>query len=161
MAFPWLTQAQLESRLSAGAVRDILDDNSDGVADTNPVADLLADACSFVGGALGPQYDVDSVAAMATVPREIVRLSLDIAVVYASQRHPEIVRRNWEPLLQAVERACDRIRTGKSNLGVAATPPEPAAQNGGDLIMQGYGLASEDDQPTTFTRDGFGDFGGT
>ena len=161
MAFPWLLQSQLEARLSAVTVQRILDDDNDGTADTDPVDQLLTDACSFVGGRLGPQYSVNAIAAMATVPSEITRLSLDAAVVYGAQRHPEVVRRDWEPLHKALVKECEDIRTGKANLGVAASPPEPAIQNGGDLIIQGYGLATQDDQPTSFTRDGFGSFGGT
>ena len=159
MAFPWIDQSDIENRLGAEGLRRAYDDDNDGVADTDPVTRLLTDACSYIGGRLGPQYSVDAIALMVTVPPEVIRLSLDCAVVYAYQRHPEVFRVDWEPYHKALLRECEDIRTGKSNLGVAATP-EPAAQNGGDLIMQGYGLATQDDQPTTFTRDGFGDFGG-
>lgn len=157
MAFPWISQAQLEARVGTLTVQRVTDDDDDGVADSGVVDEILADACSYIGGAMGPQYDVDAIAAMATVPREIVRLSLDIATVYAAQRYPEVVRRDWEPLLQAVERECARIRKGQANLGVAATPPEPPDQNGGDFFLEGYG-SDDDSQPTTFTRDGFGGF---
>ena len=157
MAFPWIEQADIENRLGAEGLRRAYDDDNDGVADTDPVTRLLTDACSFVGGRLGPQYSVDAIALMVTVPPEVIRLSLDCAVVYAYQRHPEVFRVDWEPYHKALLRECEDIRQGKSDLGVAATPPEPAEQNGGDFYLEGYG-SDDDDQPTTFTHDGFGGF---
>jgi phage gp36-like protein len=155
MALPWVTQTQLEHRIGAAQVRRIYDDNRDGVADTNPVEALLLDACSFVAGGLGPHYSEETLATMATVPREITRITLDVAEAYAAKRHPTIVKRDWGKLMEEARLDIKQVRTGKANLGTTAVP-EPSKLTAGDVYVNGE--PDPDDYPETFSKDGFGGF---
>ena len=110
MAYPYIVQSDLEARLGAQRVRDILDDDNNGLADPAPVARILADASAKVAGVLRGIYDLTVIA--SAPPEEVKRLALDVAVVYAAQRHPEVVRRDWQPLLKAVTQDLEDLRTG-------------------------------------------------
>ncbi len=128
MAYPYITQAQLEARLSTQTVREITDDDSDGEADPDPVAQLLADASSKVAGYLRGNYDLAAVA--ANPPHEVVRLTLDVAVAYAAQRHSEYVQKDWQKLMAAAESDLKSLRSGATRLDVIGAP-EPPTNVGG------------------------------
>lgn len=151
MAYPYITQADLEARISAQRVKDILDDDNSGTADATAVTRILADASAKVAGVLRGIYDLTAVA--TTTPEEVKRLALDVAVVYAAQRHPEVVRRDWQPLLKAVQYDLESLRTGKTRLDVVSTP-EPAANEGGSITST---VVDDDDQPAR-VFDNMGDF---
>jgi phage gp36-like protein len=151
MAYPYITQAQLENRLSATRVARIYDDNRDGSADANPIAQLIADASGKVASYLRGSYDLDTVA--ASTPNEVVRLTLDVAFAMAAQRHPEVVRVDWQPLMQAAEKDLERLRKGETRLDVVG-PPEPAANTGGAVYQQDPNDATVD--ALTFFANGFG-----
>lgn len=154
MPYPWITQADLESRVSAAVVRRLLDDDRDGTADDNAVTRVIADSCAKVAGYVSPVYtraDVD-----AAVPPEVVRLSLDVAVAYLAQRHPEFVRRDWEPLMKYADAELKAMRAGKTNLGVDGSP-EPAVSAGADITVGDPDTFDEDTYEPTFQW-GSGDF---
>jgi hypothetical protein len=124
----FFTKAQLEARMSAKKVKRIFDDNSDGNADTNPVNQLRADASSKVRSYLEPMgtfgelvalFDQDTGELLSgkIVPEEVLRLSLDAAVALACQRHPEVMRQDWEKLMAQVDKDLARLRDGKTSLG--------------------------------------------
>lgn len=130
MAYPYITQSQLEARLSAEVVRQIYDDDNNGSADASPIAQLLADASAKVASYLRGIYDLTAVA--ATPPAEVTRLALDVAVAYAAQRHPEYVRRDWQALMRAAEGDLEKLRKGTTRLDVVGSP-EPGANQGGSV----------------------------
>jgi len=130
MAYPYIVQADLENRLSAETVRQIYDDDNNGTADPGPIERLLADASSKVASYLRGIYDLTIVA--ANPPNEVKRLTLDVAVAYAAQRHGEYVRRDWEKLMKAAESDLMKLREGKTRLDVVGSP-EPAANTGGTV----------------------------
>ena len=151
MAYPYIAQADLEARIGAQRVRDILDDDNNGTADPAPVARILADASAKVAGVLRGIYDLTVIA--SAPPEEVKRLALDVAVVYAAQRHPEVVRRDWQPLLKAVTQDLEDLRTGKARLDIVSTP-EPAANEGGSVVSTSV---DEDGNPGRVFDD-MGDF---
>lgn len=130
MALP--TQTELEYRLSPNTVKRIYDDGRVGSPDADAVAQLLADAKSKVFGVCRGIYDL--AALEANPPHELNRLILDAAVAYAAQRHPEVVRRDWVPLMAQVDADLARLRAGKSRLDVEGTP-EPAANQGTEILV--------------------------
>ena len=150
MPYPFVTQKQLEDRLSATTVQRIYDDNRDGVADTDPVAQLLADASSKVAGRLRGVYTIAQL--VAATCHELVRVTLDVAVAMAAQRHPEVVRRDWEPLMRQADKDVTAIRLDDASLDTDGAP-EPKANVGG----QAYPDPLTEDV-YSFARDGFGDF---
>lgn len=126
---PLITKAQLEARLSRVLVQRIYDDNDDGDADADPVAALIRDASSKVRGRLGPVFDPETLD--ENTVDEVVRITLDVAVAYAAQRHPEIVQYDWEALMKQSDADLKMLRLGEANLGTNQSPPEHAANQGG------------------------------
>jgi phage gp36-like protein len=116
----YISQADLEARLSAKVVRQICDDNNDGKADPSAIARIIEDAEAKFESAI---RNVVSVLPLSPVPTEAKRLVLDIAEAYAAKRHPRYVRLDWERLMKACDVDLDRIATGKRRLN--ASPPEP------------------------------------
>lgn len=117
--------------MSAETVLQILDDDNDGVADSEPLARLQSRSDSFVESYLRPIYNLAEV--RATPPNEVVELSLDVAEMYCARRHAEYVRRNWREIREAVVADLESIRSGERRLDVVGSP-EPAANNGGTVI---------------------------
>lgn len=130
MALPG--QAELSKRIGPDALQLIYDDNRDGTADADPIAQLAADAKSKLFGTLRGIYDLAAVE--ASPPNEVSRLMLDIMVAYAAQRHPEAVRRDWVPLMAQADADLMKLRTGKIRLDVEGSP-EPAANQGTEFSV--------------------------
>jgi len=153
MALPGSTE--LGYRIGSTALKRIFDDDRDGTADVDPVTQLLADAKSKVFGVLrATGYTLADVE--ANPPHEVNRLMLDAAVAYAAQRHPEVVRRDWVPLMAQVDADLMKIRKGVIRLDVAGTP-EPPTNEGGSFTVGD----PADFDASTYKRtfgDGFGDF---
>lgn len=122
MPYPYITQAELEARVSPAVVRRILDDATIGIADADAVTRIIADASAKVAGFLRESYSLDAVS--ASTPEEVKRLTLDVAVVYLRQRHPEFARGDWVELDRSVTRDLNSLRTGNTRLDVVG-PPEP------------------------------------
>lgn len=145
----YITQADLEARLSPAVVRQICDDNNDGAPDATVIARLIEDAEAKVESAL---RNVTAVPVPAPVPTEVKRLALDAAEAYAAKRHPRHVRRDWEPLMKALDTDLDRIATGKRRLNGA---PEPTGIHQGVVFVPPLTAAGEE-QAKAF--DDMGDF---
>jgi phage gp36-like protein len=123
-----ISRTMLENRLSAGMVRRIYDDNNDGTPDNDPIIQLLEDAEAKVDSYLAAVGLVP--ADGSPIPRDIQRLDLDVAVAMAAARHPEVLRSyNAEALMRMAEKDLERLRKGVTKTG--ATPPDPAANQGG------------------------------
>jgi phage gp36-like protein len=146
------TKQQFENRLSKIVVQRIYDDNNDGQTDTDPVQDCLDDASAKVDSYLAP---VGLLPLSPPYPREVIRLELDVAQVYAAQRFPEIVRVDWKELLKASTEDLDNLRKGKTMLGSA--PPDPAA-NHGATVQADDGRSDATTTGTGRTFDTMGDF---
>lgn len=130
MAYPYITQSDLEDRLSVAVVKQIFDDSNVGTASANPISRILKDASSKVAGYLRSTYDLDAVA--ASPPNEVIRLALDVAEAFAARRHPEYVRRDWKDLIAAAESELKLLRSGVTRLDVKLAP-ESAANEGGSV----------------------------
>lgn len=123
-----ITRQMLENRLSAGTVRRIYDDNNDGTPDNDPITQLLDDAEAKVDSYLAAVGLVP--AEGDPIPRDIIRLDLDVAVAMAAARHPEVLRSyNAESLMRMAEKDLERLRKGVTKTG--GSPPDPAANHGG------------------------------
>lgn len=157
MPWPFITTTQLENRLSRTVVKQIFDDDNDGVADLAPLEQLCKDASSKLSSWLGPIYPLDALRAMTAdeLPDEIVRLSLDVAQAMMAQRHPEYRRVDPFELMKQAERDCERLRKNETNLGTTASPPEPAANTGGQFES---GTEDDPESRPKFFLDGTGDF---
>lgn len=126
----YIVAADVADRISAETVRQIYDDDGNGLADTTPMARLLLDAESYVEGALRGVYDLTT--CRTAKPNEILRLCLDAAEMFAAKRHPEYVRRDWIDLKKALDDDLSALRTGKRRLDII-TSPEPAKNEGGTV----------------------------
>lgn len=124
----FFTKAQLENRIGKKKVKRLYDDNSDGVADTDPVNQLRADASSKVRSYLEPLGLMPGFEALVNqttgeletgkaFPDEITRLALDVAVALACQRHPEVMRQDWTVLMRQADLDLKNLRDGRTTLG--------------------------------------------
>lgn len=128
----YITQTDLEARLSEATVRDILDDDADGYVDDDPLERVIADAESYVEGFLRVAYDLETIRALGTdVPNEVKRLCLDIATAYLWERHPEYVRADGDKLLMRARLELVDLRRGLTRLDIEGAP-EPPANRGGE-----------------------------
>lgn len=109
----YITQADLEARVSSKVLVEILDDNVDTVVDAASLGRVIADAESTVESFLRKVYDLTTLRALgvANVPNEIKRLCLDMAVSYLWDRFPEYVRADGRQMrLDALEELRDLAR---------------------------------------------------
>lgn len=143
---------RLERRLSAQVVKRIYDDDNDGEADTNPLAQVCEDAEARFESFCSGIYDLATL--RATPPSEAVRLCLDCAESMAYRRFPRAAARDWQQLWQVVEKELGDLRTRKTRLNTA-TAPEPASNEGGAVYL-GTTELSDDETTSVFTD--FGDF---
>jgi len=101
MAF--ITQADLEARLSRVTVRELLDGDNVGAADAVSVAQVLEDASAHVWAQV---YGFN--AAVPTSPAsaayELRRLALEYAVGRLALYHPEVLRLDGHALLDRVQK---------------------------------------------------------
>ncbi len=140
----YFAKADLEDRISVKSVARLFDDNVDGTADITALARLVADASSKVDSYLRNLYTLPLT---APYPNEVIRLALDVAVAYCAQRHPEVVRKDWEKLMAQAEADLDRLRKGVTRLDVVSTP-EPAANHGAAVIHNNPDRATEATETT-------------
>jgi phage gp36-like protein len=150
----YFAKADLEDRISAKIVARLFDDDANGTADTNPLNRLISDASSKVDSYLRGIYPLPL---SAPYPNEVVRLALDVAVAYCAQRHPEVVRRDWEALMKAAEVDLKRLRNGETRLDIVATP-EPAANHGASFTNDNA-ERTEEAAETGGSASMFGDMG--
>lgn len=154
MPYPYITQSDLENRISANVVRRIFDDDGDGTADAAAITRILADASAKVAGYLRTMYTLADIE--ASTPEEVKRITLDVAVAYLTIRNPEYFRGDGAGLLKIAVDELKALRTGESRLDVEGSP-EPA-ENAGGLVEEGDPSLY---QPDTFKPTfgwGFGDY---
>lgn len=127
----YIVQADLEARLSARVIREILDDDASGAADAANITRVIADAESYCEGFIRGNYDLTTIRALGTAaPNELKRLCIDVATAYLWDRHPEYVRAHGDKLLERARRDLIDLRNGVTRFDVTGTP-EPAANQGG------------------------------
>lgn len=156
MPDPYITQADLENRLGASKIRRILDDSNIGEADSNAVAQVIADSQSKVDGKIKGVYSpIPLNLNGGPVPSEIKRLTLDVAVAYMAIRHPEYVRVDGVRLMELADKELSALRKAESRLNTDAAP-EPHKGVGGDVLA---GIpATSADLTRKFFLNGTGDF---
>lgn len=126
--------SDLEDRLSAEVVLQILDDDNDGVVDVTPLERLQSDADAYVEGYLRGIYDLAVL--RADPPEQVKRLSLDCAAMRLARRHKEYVRHDWKQLKEDLDEELMLLRKGLVRLDVVGSP-EPGANQGGSLVAPG------------------------
>lgn len=120
---PYWDKSDLEARIGPEKVRQFLDDENTGEASEAAIVRLQRDADSFVEGFLRPMYDLEEVRLVR--PNQVVRLSLDAAVMMLAQRHPEYIRKDWKEIRSALMQDLELIRRNVMRLDLE-TSPEPA-----------------------------------
>lgn len=124
------TKAQLEAHMGTRKVKRIYDENADGLADTDPVNQLRANASSKVLSLLEVTAQIEALFNLTsgepltadTVPQELVRLALNFADAMACKRHPELWRQDWKVLMTYAEEEAAKVRDGQSSLGESSAP---------------------------------------
>lgn len=153
MALVLFTQAQFEARVGTHVVRQVFDDDNDGVVDTAAIDQLAADATSFVLGFVRGIIPIDQIDANA-VPGELTRFALDYAQATMAMRHPEYVRADGGAMMKTVRQELSDLRDGKTRLDISSPPLDPPKN------ARGYVLDGTADSPDPPARvfDDMGDF---
>ena len=153
MPYPYITQTELENRLSVQAVRRCLDDDADGDADSDAVTRFLTDASSKTRTYLAGNHSAAQVTAIATTtPDEVKRLALDVAHAMLAQRHPEVFRVDGFALMRDAIAELKALRLNETKIpGVTPT------NEGGESYVGSYDDWDEDEYSPHFL-DGLGDF---
>jgi hypothetical protein len=149
----YINETDVKNWLSEAEVRRITDDNNDGEPDAGPLGELINAAEAMLEGAARDVYNLAALRASNSF--EVRRLIHDCLVAQAAMRFPRAMGRAWEPLMQHARAQLKDLREGRMSLDVEGAP-EPAATKGGDYVEGGLGL--EDEQPYSYTSDGFGSF---
>jgi phage gp36-like protein len=137
----YFTKALLEARLSAKIVAELFDDNNDGTPDNAAIDLLRSESSGVVDGYFAPLGILPHV---LPVPREVERLSLDVAVALCAKRHGEVVRQDWEKLMKAAHEELMDFREGRRMLQRGAD--DNSANQGGTLLSGDAGDPVEDIQ---------------
>lgn len=120
-------------------------------SDTDAVTDPLLGALgSFLRDVINA--DLGAAWAAAQLDPELVRLTLDVAVAMAAQRHPTVMQMDWKSLMQAADEELTDIRMGKRTLIF----PRPHGANHGGAVVSGNTATA--DAPTQRFWDDMGDF---
>lgn len=114
------TREQLENRYSVTTVNRICDDFGQGDASQDTIEQILFDGSSKVRGRLGPLCDLNTLDASSAT--EVVRLTLDVCGAYMAQRHPEVMRRDWEAMMKQADADLRAVRLGQADLGTEEEP---------------------------------------
>lgn len=142
MPYPYITQSDLETRLSPAVIRRVLDDANVGAASAGAVERVIRDASAKVAGFLREPYSLDAIA--ANTPEEVKRLTLDVAHAYLCRRHPEVVKGDWPEMLRMADRELTNLNLGKTRLDVVG-PPEPHQNIGRARVTSGSSRRGWDD----------------
>jgi len=145
----YITQADIEARMSARVLRQVYDDDRAGTANAAAIAQLIQDAESYVEEFVAPVYVIEDVRADA--PDAVKRLCLDAAVAYLRERWPsftkQVTAKTWERLAKEcmeVRLATRRADAGgtnvPANVGGTIDPGVPdALVDQGIYQMWGFG----------------------
>lgn len=148
----YATRRDFEKRLGASTVARLYDELNSGNADDDSVTALLLDASAKVDSYLAP---LGMLPLTEPYPREVTRLTLDVAQAYAYQRYPESVHGDWEKLMKQAEADLCKLRDGKTMLGTNPVAPDPPANHGGEVFSN---VVGSDEAETPSPWDDFGDF---
>lgn len=155
-----LKKADLEARVSTLTLQRILDDDSNGNANTKAVNSIISSAESMVWGAVGREYDTDAIVTIVNLnspsteqARSIAilkTLALDVAEARLYRRHNEFERQDGAELeliaMKEIKMLADAVTT---------LPGMPKAANvGTDIYPDDVTL----DQPRTFFHESTGNF---
>jgi hypothetical protein len=143
LPYPFINEELLRHRIGSQNVDRIFDDDNDGAADnsdaagddSNPVESICRDASARVATAIrsSRRYSLEKV--KDDTCSEVVRLTLDVAHVYAIQRHPEILRIEWQPMWEVVAKELDQLVKGTMLLDMDELPTPAPQATGGAPVM--------------------------
>lgn len=132
----YISQTDLENRISAATVRELFDDNLDGTADAVPVQDVIDQAEAEVNSYLSRAYpDLTLPVVQSPMPKVLVTASLMFAVPFSFLRHPEYVRTFGEnprgqSMLDQAHAFMERLCSGKQFLFGVTAESKPSTVGG-------------------------------
>lgn len=138
----YITQTDVEARLTAATVQLVYDDDGSGGViagdEENALRDIILDAENLVEESIRKTYGEDGFTWMRDtgtgVPRSIKRRCLDGVRLYIFERHPTYIRIDFDRAWERFNADLKRLRVREVELAVAAgASPEPAMNEGGDI----------------------------
>jgi phage gp36-like protein len=117
--------ADLKPRIPEGKRLEIFDRDLDGVEDDEIIDDYRVRSAVYVDAKLSGAFTLP----FATVPDEIRRHSLDVAIAMMGMDMPELFRVDYLAKMKLVDTALDALR--KAHQGTGDKPPDPAKNHGG------------------------------
>lgn len=146
------TASDLSAAMGPRAFVQCCDDDGDGTADTDIVANLLADSTAIVNGYVTRLYSV--AALTASTPTIVKQWTVSIAADLAYRRRPEFMVDGKTPAALGYAEAMRMLREvakGAFRLDVAGVPSTPAN------VVASYRTGTADnDDPVSFVKDGTG-----
>lgn len=145
----YITQTDVEQRLTAALVLRIYNDDGDGslsTAEESALSDVILDAENRVEESIRKTYGLAGLTWLrgesTSAPRSIKRRCLDCVRIYIAERHPEYIRIDTDKAWQRFERDLEMMQEREIELAVIGnSEPEPAVNEGGSVYS-----GNEDDQ---------------
>lgn len=143
----YISQADVERRMTAQTIVDIFDDDNDGTIEDGgdqaneeqAIEDFILDAESDVEQVVQKTYGAAGLTWLraldaADIPRSVKRMCLDLFEVRAMRRHPQYIRGDWKDREKSVQQSLERLRIRELEL---ESDTEPEAQNEGGAVRSG------------------------
>lgn len=124
----YITQADIEARVSARVLRQVFDDDRSGTADAANITQLITDAESYVEEIVGCTYVIADVRTSA--PNAMKRLCLDAAVAYMRERWPSLTKTLTAKAWERLAKECSEVRLATRRVLPAGTQGVPANTGG-------------------------------
>ena len=137
----YITQTDVEKRLTAAFIRQVYDDDADGTLEAGEepaLTDIILDAEELVESTIRKTYGgagFDWLRAIGTgAPRSIKRRCLDAVRILIAERHPGYIRIDTEQAWKRFYADLASLRSREIEMAVAGgADPEPAVNEGGDV----------------------------
>lgn len=134
----YATQEDLEGALSQSTVTALFDDDNNGQVDTKAIMAVLNRASRMVDSYLARVYDGPFPVPQTPVPEVIKVVTLEFAIAYSYERHPEYVHTYGEQYrskskFERAESMAERLCTGQ--LEIPDWQLQPKAKNIGGIII--------------------------
>lgn len=140
----YITQTDVERRLTAELLRTVFDDDGDGTLESGEegaLSDMIADAENLVEEAIKKTYGPAGLTWArgkgTDAPRSIKRRCLDGVRLYIFERHPEFIRIDFNEAWKRHFADLDRLKLREVEMATAEGDNQAPAQNEGGVVRSG------------------------
>lgn len=135
----YITQTDVEQRMTSELVLKIYDDDGTGALGTSEetaLTNIILDAENLVEEAIRKTYGEAGLvwlrAQATSAPRSVKRRCLDAVRLYIAERHPQYIRLELDKCWERFYRDLDRLKLREVEMAVVGSP-EPAVTDEGTV----------------------------